>query len=244
MFNNKIYIISCLLFIVSCVYGAQTLRKEDVLSINVEKEKDGQCPPYSMGPYDEKTCAYRFFCRDEVCYPVTNNSTNTVEFTNSNGQVETYNIDHWTESYEATKIPCSKDTDCFSNNCKQGICSLNNKASLTQCMDSHNYQYKEDFVKISFKVKMNCGKAAHVKCSSNSECASNNCVNGECNNDNYKPVGRSRALIYGIIVFVCFLLILGAIIYFSCRCCKSNKDKKDIKQPIYPNEKMKMKDFA
>ncbi|OUM58106.1 hypothetical protein PIROE2DRAFT_16719 [Piromyces sp. E2] len=235
---TKVYFIACLLLIIYSVYGIDTLNKSDVLSIKVKKDKDGQCPPYSMGPYnDEDVCSFRFFCRDEVCYPVTNNSTNTVEFTNKSGQVETYNIDHWTESYESSKKACSNDSDCFSNKCKKGFCTLNENSELTQCMDSYSYQYKSSIFKFSYSVSMNCGKAAHVKCSSDDECASNNCVNGECNNDNYKPVGKTRAFLYGGIILAVFFLFVGLLIYLICRCCRGSSRNRGV--PYYPDEKKK-----
>ncbi|OUM57614.1 hypothetical protein PIROE2DRAFT_70044 [Piromyces sp. E2] len=216
---KKIYFIACLLIVVYHAY-AETIFKSDVLKIDVDKEKDGSCPPYSMGAYDSKACSYRFFCRDEVCYPVTNNSTNTVEFTGKNGQVETYNIDNWSVDYEAAKRPCDKDSDCFSNKCTKGVCTLNEKAELTQCMDNYNYNYGNEVIHFSYKISMNCGKAAHVKCSEDSECASNNCKDGECNNDNYKPMKESHALLYSLLIIGGLVLVLIICIYLCCRCCR------------------------
>jgi len=229
---NKIYLIAYLLCIVYHVFGIQTLKMSEVLSIKVEKDSNSQCPSYSMGSYDVNVCSYRFFCRDETCYPVTNNSTNTVEFADSKGKVENYNIDHWMENYETTKIPCVQNSDCFSDKCDNGFCTLNDKADLKQCMDTYNYQYKNDFINLKYKVKINCGKAAHVKCTFDHECASNNCLNSECNNDNYKPVSESHALIYSIIVLVIVAILIAVITYFSCRLCKSKKSKNPKLQPM------------
>jgi hypothetical protein len=203
---------------IGTIFG-KYMTKDEVITIDVEKySSDTKCPDYSPGFENMNFCRFEFFCRGNECSSVNSTTTETILFTNKDGKAETLIPKYCTESSikegNCTTSACSKDADCLTNKCEKGICVENKSLNVEVCMDSYEYSFTGNQ-----KTVMHCGKNNGESCSSNKECASNEC------NDNEKICVRQyhdnhfNGLDFYVIVIIGIIVLIAIACLVLCWCC-------------------------
>lgn len=232
MVENKFIYLVYLLFLCYTVFCIN-MKKNDVLKIDILKYKNEEdCPDFSNG-YDNinKHCTFRFFCRQDDCSSVDNNGY--VQFTNNEGKIEKLNTNICITGNESEspfcfddKPTCNSNSDCFTNNCSNSTCIINNNAPIIECLD--NYYYKSLFLK--YKGEIHCGLGQYEKCNKNDDCASKSCGDGNhgdiCVNVRWD---RSNDKKNDIITKLLILISLLIAIIGSCLFSQNKKHKKEMK---------------
>ncbi|ORX77916.1 hypothetical protein BCR32DRAFT_55615 [Anaeromyces robustus] len=183
MINKKFIFLIHLLFYCNTIFSI-TMKKDEVLKINILKYKsEKECPNYSNG-YDNnnKHCTFRFFCRNNECSSA--DEQGYILLPNSNGLLEPLNTNTCFPVFDSkpicydNKANCTKNEECFTNNCINSVCLVKKDTRTTECID---YYYYRSWL-YSYKAKMHCGLSQNELCNNDKECASRLCESNTNNN--------------------------------------------------------------
>jgi len=216
MLNKTIICIAFFILISNTSYCI-TMTKNEVLKIDIKKyKKESDCPEYSDG-YDEKNkhCTFRFFCRDNYCSSA--DDKGIIKLYNKEQQLENltsiscYSQINSTPICQDDRAACTKDSDCFTNNCSNNVCLVKSGSPTTECIDDYYYSHLLNV----YKAKMHCGLGQYEICKKNDDCASKSCPFNSNNNINMctpsnsrKDISSERIIDITIKLFILALCIL------------------------------------
>ncbi|OUM64052.1 hypothetical protein PIROE2DRAFT_9283 [Piromyces sp. E2] len=110
---------------------------------------------------------------------------------------------------------CSSDNECLSNKYFEGKCITNEEYPVIKCMDIYYY----DYTHIRDSAKMHCGYTDGEKCKVNSDCASNECIDGICET-HYQEHKYNFLIALAIIVLICIIILISIVFIFILLCKK------------------------
>jgi len=230
---NIIFIYIILIILISNTSYCITMTKKEVLDIDIKKyKKESDCPKYSDG-YDEKNkhCTFRFFCRDDYCS--TPDENGIVKLFNKEYQLENLNSFSCSSQFNSTptciddRAACTKDSDCFTNNCSNNVCIIKSGSPTTECIDEYYYSH----LLYIYKAKMHCGLGQYEICKKDKDCASKTCV---LSNDNQvktcfpynsrKDISKKRLydILMKVVIFIGCIFVATIINWFKSK-IKSKK---------------------
>ena len=187
--------------------------KQKVLSIKIQScKEDKDCTGYSNSCNNNVgLCMYTFNCHENSCILPDANT----EFSSNNEKPATGMILEacTTESYKnggCLTRACNGNSDCFSGNCFNSTCIINENLPLIQCSNDEHYE------------NISCGKAPLEKCTKDEDCFCDTCDEDKtCNyykKQNY-DVAMTFIFINDFIICAVIIIIIIILCVLMYKCC-------------------------